>query len=175
MLLILHNLWLPSSLYASSEISSVAHHSPHMNVFVVYLIMQDLFVGKIHFFQFLSMSDKPWLHQLQIITAARGTSFTKSFHQYKEGEIPCAKNNDEASVTYQIHHYFLLHCFTCILRVNQGISKLITPSTSKSTNRVRRLIHFVGNEHLSILVDRVLYLKNLSVSKITGQHFSGWV
>ena len=35
--------------------------------------MQELFVDKIHFSKFLSMSDKPRLHQLKIITSTRST------------------------------------------------------------------------------------------------------
>ena len=34
-------------------------YNPHMKVFVVYLLMLELFVDKIHVFKFLSMSDKP--------------------------------------------------------------------------------------------------------------------
>ena len=56
-------------LHASSRISSVTHHNPHVNAFVVNLLMQELFVDKIHFFKFLSMSDKSWLDQLNSITA----------------------------------------------------------------------------------------------------------
>ena len=56
-------------LHASSRISSVTHHNPHINAFVVNLLMQELFVDKIHFFKFLSMSDKSWLDQLNSITA----------------------------------------------------------------------------------------------------------
>ena len=36
--------------------STVAHYNPHINVIFVYLFMQKLFVDKIHFFKFLSMS-----------------------------------------------------------------------------------------------------------------------
>ena len=50
----------------SSRISSAAHHNPHtnVNVIVVYLLMQELFADKIHFFKFLSSSDKLLLDQL---------------------------------------------------------------------------------------------------------------
>ena len=60
----------------------------YINVFVFYFLMQELFVGKIHFFKFLSMNEKPWLDQLKIITATRCTSISESFHWYKESEIP---------------------------------------------------------------------------------------
>ena len=43
--------------------------STYKKVFVVFLLMQELFVDKIHFFKFLFMSDKPWLDQLKVITA----------------------------------------------------------------------------------------------------------
>ena len=68
-----------------------ARYNPHINMFVVYLLIQELFVDKIHFFKFLSMSDKPWPDQLKIITATRGTSFSESFHPYKGEEIPIRK------------------------------------------------------------------------------------
>ena len=47
---------------ASSGISSVAHHNPHINAVFVYLFMQEFFLDKIHFFKFLCMSEKPRLH-----------------------------------------------------------------------------------------------------------------
>ena len=37
-----------------------------MIAFVVYLLMQEHFVDKMHFFMFLSMSDKTWLGQLKL-------------------------------------------------------------------------------------------------------------
>ena len=95
---------MPGCLHASppSGISSVAHHNPHINVFVIYFLMQELFVNKIHFFKFLSTSDKPWLEQLKIITILL---FVERFSSIgnKEGEVPCAKNKYEASATYQTH------------------------------------------------------------------------
>ena len=93
-------------------ISSVAHHNLHTKVFIVYLLMQELFFHKIHFFNVLSMRDKPWLDQLKITTAARGTSFSwkdsvplvqGTGNTNIEGVIPCAKNKYEASATYQAH------------------------------------------------------------------------
>ena len=49
----------------SSGISSVSHHNPHINVFVVYLLIQELFVEKINYFKFLFTGDKLWLQQLK--------------------------------------------------------------------------------------------------------------
>ena len=64
----LHNAWLRMPwLHVFSEISSLAHHNPHINAIFVYLLVQELFVDKIYFFMFLSVSDKPRLHQLKII------------------------------------------------------------------------------------------------------------
>ena len=80
-----------------------------MNVFVFYLLMHELFIDEIHFFKFPYMNDKQWLDQLKIITNFHGTSFSESFHPYKEveyqhgGEILYSKNIYEASVTYQAH------------------------------------------------------------------------
>ena len=62
-----------------------------LHVFVDYLHMQELFVDKIHFFKFLSRSDKARLDQQIIITATRSTRFFESFHPYKEGKIPRRK------------------------------------------------------------------------------------
>ena len=72
--------------------------------------MQDLFIDKIHCFKFLSMSDKPQLHQLKTITSSHSTqyklpSLPKCFHQH--GEIPSRKgkysveNKYKASPTYE--------------------------------------------------------------------------
>ena len=109
----LHNAWprLPE-LHASSGIFSVAHHNPHINATFVFLLMQDFFVNKIHFFKFLFMSDKPRLHQLTIIISTRSaaqTSLTISIfpsirgNTIKEGEILCVANKCKASLNYQAH------------------------------------------------------------------------
>ena len=72
--------------------------------------MQELFVGKIHFFKFLSMSDKTRLHQLKIIISSRSTvqaSLTAWMFSsvqgniIKEKEITHVENNYKASQTYQ--------------------------------------------------------------------------
>ena len=72
--------------------------------------MQELFVDTIHFFKFLSMSDKPRLHQLKIITSSRSTvqaSLTAWMfsslqgNTIKEGGIPYVENKYKASPTYQ--------------------------------------------------------------------------
>ena len=75
--------------------------------------MQELFVDKIHFSKVLSMSDKPWLDQLKIITVLLLASWYKLLLQVslvhrrgnsnKEGETPCAKNKCKDSTTYQAH------------------------------------------------------------------------
>ena len=44
------------------------HHNPHVNAFVVYILMQELFVDKIHSFKSLSMGDKSRLVQLKVFT-----------------------------------------------------------------------------------------------------------
>ena len=73
--------------------------------------MQELFVDKIHFFKSLSMSDKPRLHQLKIITSSRSSTVQASLTAWmfsfvrgntiKEGEIPYVENKCKASPTYQ--------------------------------------------------------------------------
>ena len=73
--------------------------------------MQELFVDKIHFFKFLSMSDKPRLHQLKIITSSRSSTVQASLTAWmfssvqgntiKEGEIPYVENKYKTLPTYQ--------------------------------------------------------------------------
>ena len=73
--------------------------------------MQELFVDKIHSFKFLSLSDKPRLHQLKIITSSRSSTVQASLTAWmfssvqgntiKEGEIPYVKNKYKTSPTYQ--------------------------------------------------------------------------
>ena len=72
--------------------------------------MSELFVNKIHFFKFLSMSDKLRLHQLKIITFSRSTvqasltawKFSSVLgNNIKEGEIPYVENKYISSPTYQ--------------------------------------------------------------------------
>ena len=63
--------------------------------------MQELFANKIHLFKFLSVSDKPRLHQLKIITSSRSTvQASLTFRIFpsvrgntiKVGEIPLRTN-----------------------------------------------------------------------------------
>ena len=137
--------------------------------------MQELFVDKIHSFQFLSLSDKPRVHQLKIITSSRSkvqaslTAWLFSSvpgNNIKEGEIPYVENKYKTSTTYQARWNFLLHSLTCIWQVfAPNLAKWSkepqwSPSFSKSTNRVSS-IPFVGNPHFSILLQRVRYLENL--------------
>ena len=72
--------------------------------------MQELFIDKVHFFEFLSVNDKPRLHQLKMITSTRSTvevSLTVwTFpsvrgNTIKEGEIPFPDNKYKASLTYE--------------------------------------------------------------------------
>ena len=75
--------------------------------------MQELFANKIHFFKFLSTSDKQYLDQLKIITFMLLVLCYKLLLEVllvqergntnKEEEIPCAKNKCKASATYQEH------------------------------------------------------------------------
>ena len=143
--------------------------------------MQELFVDKIHFFRFLSMSDKPRLHQLRIITSTYSTVYASltSWMLPPYGEIPsrkekypmlktCAKSHQlikHAKISYSIvsllFRKFL--CGTYRNGLNRGNSKLSTPSTSKSANRVSS-IPFVRNLHFGILLRSVRYLKKLCMA-----------
>ena len=122
----------------SSGISSVAHHNPHINAIFVYLFMQELFVDKIHFFKFLSMSDKPRLHQLKIITSTRSTvqaSLTVWIFPAVRGRGKCSvlRTNKKpyqlikhAKISYSIVSLVFdkFSCGTYRNGLNRGISKL---------------------------------------------------
>ena len=53
------NVSMFSSMQMSSGISSVEHHNPHINFFVLCHLTQELIVDEIHFFNFLYVSSKP--------------------------------------------------------------------------------------------------------------------
>ena len=72
--------------------------------------MLELFADKINFFKFLSMSDKPRLLQLKIITSSRSTvqaSLTTyifssvQWNTIKEGAIAYVENKYKASPTFE--------------------------------------------------------------------------
>ena len=166
----------------SSGISSVAHHNPHINAIFVYLFMQELFVDKIHFFKFLCMSDKPRLHQLNIITSSRSRYklpwLPEYFHSY--GEIPSRKGKYPMLRTNTKPHQLIKHAkisysiVSLVFRkfsyrtyrngLNQVPQSWGTRSISKSTYRVSS-ISSVWNPHFSILLHRVRYLKYLFMSR----------
>ena len=108
--------------------------------------MLELFVDKIHFFKFLSVSDKPRLHQLKIITSTSTCStstfkllwLSESFHLY--GEIPSRKGKYSVLRTNTKPHQLIKHAkisysvvsfvfrkFSCLTSrngLNWGTSKL---------------------------------------------------
>ena len=165
----------------SSGISSVAHHNPHINTIFVYVFMQELFVDKIHFFKFLCMSDKPRLHQLNIITSSRSRYklpwLPEYFHSYGEipsrkGKYPMLRTNTKphqlikrAKISYSIVSLVFRRLLYRTYRnsLNWVPQRWSTLSTSKSTNDVSS-IPFVWNLHFSILLHRVRYLENLVMS-----------
>ena len=84
-------------MHLPSRTSSAAHSiiHIHINVFVVFLFVQELFIDKIHIFKYFSMSDKLLLDQLKFITATSAilvvqTSLNLSVRTRK-GEIPTRK------------------------------------------------------------------------------------
>ena len=102
--------------------------------------MQELFVDKIYFFKFLSMSDKPQLQQLKIITSIPSTvqaSLTAWLFPsvpgkaIKEGEIPNWNTKPDqlikhAKISYSIVSLLFLK-FSCGPYQNgfsRGTSKL---------------------------------------------------
>ena len=162
----------------SSPISSAARHNPHINTISVYLLMQELFVDKIHFFKFLSMSGKPRRHQLNI-TSSRST-VQASLTVWMFSSIPTRKGKYRILRANTKPHQLIKHAkisysiVSLVFRkfsyrtyrngLNQVPQSWGTPSISKSTNRVSS-IPFVGNPHFSILLHRVRYLKNLFMSR----------
>ena len=121
-----------SGCITSSGISSVTHHNPHMNVFVVYLLVQELFADKIHFFKLLSTSNKPWLDQLKIITILL---FMKRFSSIgtRKGKYPTPRTNRKpqqlikhTKISYSIA-WLIFRKFSCVTHrngLNRGTSKL---------------------------------------------------
>ena len=145
--------------------------------------MQELFVDKIHFFKFLSMSYKPRLHQLKTITSSRSTQYKipwlpECFHQHGEipsrkGKYPMLRTNTKprqpikhAKISYSIVSLVFRKFSYRTYRngLNQVPQSWGTPSISKSTNRVSSIL-FVRIPHFSILLHRVWYLKNLFMSQ----------
>ena len=141
--------------------------------------LQEIFVDKIHLFKFLSMRDKPWLHQQKTINFCHSTQYKLSwlpecFHQYGEipsrkGKYPMLRTNKKlcqlikhAKISYSITP--LLFCKFLYWTYQNGLHQVHqnwgTPSTSKSTNCVSS-IPFVQNMDFSILLHRVRCLKNL--------------
>ena len=179
----------------SSAISPVAHHNPHINAIFVYLFMQELFVNKFHFFRFLSMSDKPRLHQLKVTTSSHSSTVQASLtawmyssvrgNSIKKGEIPMLRTKTKphqhikhAKISYSksshVFHKFSYRTFRNGLKQVEVAQSWSTSSILKSTNRFSS-IPFVENPHFSILLHRVRYLKNLFMSRRTGHHFPVWV
>ena len=156
----------------SPGISSVAHHNFHINAILVYHFMQELFIDKIHFFQFLCMSDKPRLHQLNIITLPRSSTVQASLTAWipsRKMKYSMLRTNTKprqlikhAKISYSIVSLVFLKFLYRTHRngLNQVPQSRGTPSISKRTNCISS-IPFVGNPHFSILMHRVQYLKNL--------------
>ena len=89
-------------------------YNPHINAIFVYLLMQELFIDKIHFFKFLSMSDKPRQRQFKVITSTLLRLF-ESFHLYLEipsrkGKYPVLKTNTKPHqlIKHATISYFIL-------------------------------------------------------------------
>ena len=145
--------------------------------------MQELFVDKIHFFKFICMSDKPPLHQLNIITSSRSSTVQASLTAWmfssvrgipsRKGKYPMLRTNTKlhqlikhAKISYSI--VSLVFRKFSYRTYRNGLNRVPqswgTPSISKSTNRVSS-IPFAGNPHFSILLHRLRYLKNLFMSR----------
>ena len=127
------------------------------------------------------MSDKPRLHQLNIITSSRSSAIQASLTAWiisfvqgntiNEGEMLRTKTKPHqlmkhAKISYSIVP-LLFSKFSYrtyrngLIQVSQSWG---TPSISKCTSRVCSIL-FGGNPHFSILLHRVWYLKNLFMSQ----------
>ena len=119
-----------------------------------------------HFFKFLCMSDKPRLHQLNIITSSRSSTWQASLTAWifsfvgntiKEGEKLRTNTKRHQLIKYAKIFYSIVllvfHKFSYRTYQN-GLSQAPqswgTMSISKNTNHVSS-IPFVGNPHFSIL------------------------
>ena len=118
------------------------HKSTYKCHFSVYLLVQELFVDKIHVFKFLSVREKPRLLQLKIISLLvvqyKLLWLSKSFHPYGEitsrkGKYPLLRTNikphqliNHARISYSIVS-IVFRKFWCSIyrnRLNRGTSKL---------------------------------------------------
>ena len=120
--------------HASSGIRSVAHHNPYIKVFVVYLFMLELFVEKMHFFKFPSLSDKPLglgknYHCYSYIVQASLNCSIRA----KKGKYPVLKLNTKfhqlikhAKVSYSIAslEFYKFPFVTYRNGLNRGTSRL---------------------------------------------------
>ena len=156
--------------------------------------MQELFVNKIYFFKFLSMSDKPQLHQLKIIASSCSSTVQASLTAWmfssvrgntiKEGEIPYVENKYKASPTYQARLNFLFLSLTFISQIFvpnlPKWSKLRYPKAEvlRVPQKVRIVLvrYFLLGIHILVYSCKgAVPQKFIYVSKITGHHFPWWV
>ena len=144
--------------------------------------MQKLFVDKIHFFKFLSMSVKPRLHQLKTITSSRITQYKLPWlpECFQHREIPSGKGKYSMLRTNTKLHQLIKHTkisysiVSLVFRIfsyriyqnglHQASQNWGTRSAWKSTNCVSS-IPFMQNLHFSTLLHRVRYLENLMMSR----------
>ena len=151
--------------------------------------MQELFDDKLHFFKFHSVSDKPRLQQLKVITSSHSTvqaSLTAWMfssprgNPSRKGKYPMLRTNTKphqlikhAKISYSIAS-LAFRKFSYRTYQN-GLSQVPqtwgTPSISKKMNRVSS-IHFVKNPHFSVLLHRMRYLENLFMSRKNRLSFS---
>ena len=144
--------------------------------------MQKLFVDKIHFFKFLSMSVKPRLHQLKTITSSRITQHKLPWlpECFQHREIPSGKGKysmlrTNTKLDQLIKHTKISYSIVSLVfrifsyriyqnGLHQASQNWGTRSTWKSTNCVSS-IPFMQNLHFSTLLHRVRYLENLMMSR----------
>ena len=120
-------------MHLPSRTSSAAHSiiHIHINVFVVFLFVQELFIDKIHIFMYFSMSDKLLLDQLKFITATSAILVVQI--PTRKEKYPVLRTNmkpQQLTKHTKIFYFLASHVFhkflyyTCRNGLNWGTSKL---------------------------------------------------
>ena len=103
----------------------------YINIFLVYLLIQELLVDKTCFFAFLPVSDKAIMNQLNIITATCIASLSEPFHTClwptRKGEYLRLTNAIKHTEMSYLIASLASHRFLCVSYQNvleRGTSKL---------------------------------------------------
>ena len=155
--------------------------------------MQEFFVDKIHIWKFLCISDKPRLHQLNIITSSRCSTVQASLTAWilsfvwgntiKKGKYPVLRTNTKphqpiklAKISYSIVSLVFRKCsYRTYQWSKPGASKLRYSEYLKKYKKCKFHTFCWESTFWYTLAQHVVPQKFIYVSKITGHHFPGWV